>query len=202
MIEQITDYEKNLDLFLQQWKNSPNLTGIADLTMQQGNKIEAALFEVRDLMTLEDSTGEALDFIGKIFGVLRENRSDDDYRTAIKQKSGTFFSGEPEVVISIMKSQYGGTYVSYTPEYPGKYRVRSDSTIEQTELDGISMAGVTGFRSGFLIDEEGNNIISFAGFLTNSILSEAGDNIIDEEGNNIAFPIGNVPGDKIIHVDG
>lgn len=173
MIEQIINYEINLELLLEQFKGSNNLKGIIEASMVQANKIEDALFEIRDLMTIDTATGESLDFIGRVFDEDRLGRSDTDYRAAIKLKGASVFSGEPEVIISVVKSQYGGTYAKYSPEYPGKYRIITDGTISQQQLDQISMAGVTGFLSGYLLDEAGNNIVDEAG---NKIIHVKGEN--------------------------
>lgn len=162
-MDKITDYKINLELIMEQWKKSPNLIGIITASLNRANDMEDAIFEVQELTNLDTATGINLDVLGKPWNEFRESRSDDDYRIAIKQKKLEFYSGTPEEIISILKASYGASFVAYYPEYPGKYRVRTDAVVEQTSIDEISMAGVTGFLSGRIIDVEGNSIIDVEG---------------------------------------
>lgn len=171
MIEQIPDYAIFLDKMLHQWQNSPNLKGIIAASMVQANKIEAAIFEIRDLMNLDTASGINLDVLGKPWNEERGGRTDAAYRAAIRQKKLQAFSGEPETIISILKGGYSASAVFYTPEYPGKYRVRSDADVTLTQLQEISMAGIQGFLSGNLIDALDNNIVDANG---NNIIHVAG----------------------------
>lgn len=167
MIEQISDYDSFRDYFLEQWKNSPNLNALVSASMVQANKMELAVFEVRDLMNLNTATGTQLDTIGKVWGVYRETSNDDAYRLAIKEKKSRTFSGEPEAIIEILLANYGATSVEYSPEYPAKYRLVSDGYLSQEVLNNISAAGVGAVLGGniidalgnFLVDAFGNNII-------------------------------------------
>lgn len=158
-LEKITDYKTFANLLMEQWKNSPNLKGIVEAFMNSGNKIEDAIFEIRDLMTLENGSGITLDLIGKIWNESRNGRNDTDYKNAILLKKTQYFSGEPEAIISILKASYGASFVIYTPEYPGKYRVNTDAVITNKQLNEISMAGVGGFVASNILDQEDNFII-------------------------------------------
>jgi len=187
MIEQIPDYSVLVEKLMEQWKNSPNLVGIIEGSMVQANKMEDAIFEVRDLTNLDVATGINLDVLGKPWNELRESKSDADYRIAIQEKKLLSFSGEPEVIISILKGTYAGTFVNYSPEYPGKYRVKTDATIPFNSLQEISMAGVQGFLAGniidqagnFIVDEQGNNIIHVSSTARVNITAASG---VDLEG--------------------
>lgn len=162
-MDKITDYKINLDLIMEQWKNSPNILGIITASLNRANAMEDAIFEVQELTNLDTATGINLDVLGKPWNEFRESRSDVDYQIAIKLKKLEFYSGEPEAIIEILKASYGATFTRYSPDYPGKYRMLSDSIITQNELDNISMAGVTGFTADFLIDVEGNYIVDVEG---------------------------------------
>jgi hypothetical protein len=163
-MEQRTDIDKDARKYLlTQWQDSDNIIGMLEAFGRQLNDIEQAIYEVGTEFYLDVAIGKQLDVIGSIFTVGRDGMSDADYRTAIKAVSQTIYSGEPESIISIMKNQYGGTYVFYTPEYPAKYRVRSDSTITQSTLDKISPSGVQGFLAGRIVDALGNPIVDALG---------------------------------------
>lgn len=161
-LEKIPDYKVNLDLIMEQWKRSPNLLGIISAALNRGNDMEDAIFEVRDLTNLNTAVGINLDVLGKPWNEFRENRPDEEFRNAIKQKKLEFYSGTPEEIISILKGSYGATFVKYSTGYPGKYRVVGDGTISQRELENISMAGVGSWLAGFIIDVEGNHLIDVA----------------------------------------
>ena len=201
-MDKIPDYKINLDLIMEQWKKSPNIIGIITASLNRANDMEDAIFEVQELTNLDTATGINLDVLGKPWNEFRESRSDDDYRVAIKLKKLEFYSGTPEEIISILKASYNASYVTYYPEYPGKYITVSDSTITQEQQDEISMAGVTGSKGGYLIDALGNNIVFFGEFETGNILDVDGNNIIDFEGGNIQFIIDEIPGGRILHVSG
>lgn len=158
-MDKIVDYKVNLDLLMQQWKDSANLVGIISASMDQANKMEDAIFEIRDLMDLENGEGVTLDYIGKVWNEYRDGRSDTQYREAISFKKTNYYSGEPEAIISIAKSLYNATYVFYSPEYPGKYRINTDATILNEELASISPAGVFGFVAGNLVTATKDNIV-------------------------------------------
>lgn len=201
-LEKIPDYKVDLELIMEQWKNSSNLLGIITAALNRGNDMEDAIFEVRDLTNLDTATGINLDVLGKPWNESRENRPDDDYRIAIKRKKLEFYSGAPEEIISILKGSYGASFVMYYPQYPGKYITVSDSEVTQEQQDEISMAGVTGFKGGHLIDANGNHIVYFGGFETGNIVDANGNNIIDFEGGKLQYVEAELPGGKILHVSG
>jgi anti-sigma regulatory factor (Ser/Thr protein kinase) len=172
MITQIVDYRIFAEQLLTQWKDSTKLRGIIEASLDQASKIEEAGFEIRDLMDLDTATGEALDFIGGVWNVHRDGRTDAEYRPVIRLQKTSTFSGEPEAVIEALKASYGATFVVYSPEYPGKYRMRSDAIVKNGEIETISSAGVGFFLAGRIVDAVGNPIVDAVGNQIIHILNE------------------------------
>lgn len=163
MIDKIGDYNINLELMLEQWKSSEKLKGVISASMTRANDMEDAIFEVRDLMDIDNGEGLSLDYIGKVWNTDREGNDDAAYRILLKQTKAKSFSGEPESIIEILKATYGATFVQYSPEYPGKYRLVTDAFLSQSILDNISVAGVGAVLGGAIIDANGNNIVDANG---------------------------------------
>lgn len=141
-IQKINDYSVNLDLLLEQYKDSENLKGVIDASNDQADDLETALFEIRDLFYLDTATGVQLDIIGIIFSVLRAGLSDEDYREVISVRAALITSGEPESIITILKLLFEATFVDYFPAYPAGYALLTDSTININELEVFSPSGV------------------------------------------------------------
>lgn len=196
------DYEATFKkLLLSQYKK-PNFTSLFKILSQIFSDIQDSNFELRDKFWLCDATGQQLDFIGGLWDVSRSGDEDEAYRARIRTQIARSSSGTIQEIKNVLQTAYGATYVEYFPEYPGKYRIRTDADIPQSDLDELSAAGVTGFLSDYIIDEQGNNLITFSGFETSVILDEAGANIIDALGNTLEYPINNLPSDFIMHVAG
>jgi len=90
----------------------------------------------------------------------------------LKAKASLNFSGEPESIIDILKSIYGGTYATYRPWYPARYYIESDGIILYSALNMISPAGVQGYIENFLLDGAGNYILDGAGNYITCVLSD------------------------------
>jgi hypothetical protein len=162
-IIQKTDYSENLTNVLEQYKDSTKLQALIDSPNISANDIEQALFEIRDEFYVDTAVGAQLDVLGIIFQVPRAGLNDTEYRTQIKLKGGLLSgSGEPEFIISVLKSLYGATSVKYYPGFPSEpasYTVISDSTITEPELNIFSPAGVRGYVGGYLLQEDGTSFI-------------------------------------------
>lgn len=177
-IVQISDYDKNLILLIQQYKDSPFLQGIMKVFNKGANQLETACFEIRDLYWLDTAEGVQLDTIGTILGYSREGRSDADYRTFLKSNAGATFSGTPEEVISLLKASYG--YPSpieyFRDSVPAQYYIYDEDRLELSNdiLETISPSGVLGLFAypiawgdtaddePWLIDANGDEICAVA----------------------------------------
>jgi hypothetical protein len=157
------DFEKVVEkLLLSQYKK-PNMQSVFKIISEIFDDIQDDNFELRDKFWLTDATGEQLDFIGRLWDETRTGQNDDDYRARIYDKIALTLSGTIQEIKSYIISVYGASYVIYSPEYPGKYRIRTDVEIPQSTMEKISPAGVLGFVSGSIVDASGNNIVDAEG---------------------------------------
>lgn len=159
-MEQISDFNTNLELLLAQYSDSVNLKGILRIANGQASDFEVAIFEIRDWMWLETAIGPQLEFIGRVFNEARNGRGDEEFRNEIKLKASLVSSGTPENIIRILRGLYGATEVKYIPGYPGvpaSFVLVTDATITEAELNLISPSGVQANIGDFLacLDEAG-----------------------------------------------
>ena len=160
-IVQITDYDAVvLPSFLEQFKKSPNIKGVVSSLNSQGNDLEAALFEVRDLFWVDTATGVQLDTIGVIWDVARGGRTDTVYRQAIQEKISLINSGTPKEIMELLRANYGATFIEYD-QGPSKatFYLNTDATINSDELDEVSPAGVQGYLVNPIVDAVGNFLV-------------------------------------------
>lgn len=166
-LERITNYDEvTLPLIVRQYFNSDRLRGIIESMNDRADELEQALFEIRDEFWIDTATGAQLDVIGSILGESRLGRNDTDYRAAIKAKAAQIVSGESEGIISVLKSLFGATFVDYMPEYPtvpAQYRLLTDAVVTLAELEVFTVAGVLGLISYPIVDQAGNNLVDFDG---------------------------------------
>jgi hypothetical protein len=145
-IIQITDYDANNDLLMQQFKDKPKFLQVMSSLSKQSEDLEKAIFEVRDLFWLSTAEGVQLDVIGSIHGESRLGRSDTDYRTAIETRiilnNG---SGEPETVILFVSSVLGASTVQLNNLGNAVLQIWTDiliTTANFNEIEEIIPAGV------------------------------------------------------------
>ena len=166
-IQQIPDYSVNLELLLEQYKQSYNLRGLIDSMNDQADDLESALFEIRNEFYLSTAFGIQLDIIGTIFGESRNGRDDDEfYREALQLRASILSSGEPEAIIAVLKSVYKATFAWYYPGYPAQpasFYMVTDADISQAHFERLSPAGVGAYLAVFLIDAQDNYIVDGRG---------------------------------------
>lgn len=110
-ISKINDYDVNLTLLIQQYKDKPKFKGILEAISDQADDLETAIFEIRDQYYIDTAEGVQLDVLGEIQDIAREGRTDTDYRTVIRAKiivnNG---SGEFETVITLLTEVFGASF--------------------------------------------------------------------------------------------
>lgn len=163
-IQKQTDYDVNLQYVLEQYKNSTLLLDIIKAFNAEMNKVESALFEIRDNFWLESCEGVQLDTIGAIFSEDRQGRNDTEYRAAITAKASRLYSGTPEGIYEQLNLFYGATSSQYTGPEVGagdyaQYYMSTDAVITEDELHTISPAGVLVILGKLLILENGDNLV-------------------------------------------
>lgn len=131
-IQQIHDYNYNLILLIQQYKDKPKFKGLVEGMNDQANDLETAIFEIRDNFWLDTAEGVQLDVIGLIVGEDRLGRSDADYRDAIKVRivinTG---SGEGETIIFAFTQFFNATIVELRNIGSANVQVTVDILITQ-----------------------------------------------------------------------
>lgn len=161
-ITKITNYDDNLELLIQQYKDKINFVGILQALNSQANDLEEALFEIRDNFWIDSAEGNQLDIIGEIQGELRQGRNDIDYRAAIRARivvnNG---SGEFETIITALTQLLGATIVQLQNLGDAFLFIWTDLTIDLTVFNTILRfipAGV-----GLLITSGSSNPFVFFG---------------------------------------
>lgn len=157
-----TDYDDNFTLLLEQFKDSDNLKGILSAFNTEMEKVEDALFEIRDNFYLATAEGDQLDTLGLIFNEDRQGRSDTDYRNAIQSKAEVLYSGTPEGIYTQLKLLYGATTLQYSPADAGDYALyymSTDAVITEEQLEVLSPAGVTVLLGKLLVLENGDYLV-------------------------------------------
>ena len=151
--------------------DQPNFQSLLRIIGSIFNDIQITNFQLRDKFWLADATGEQLEFIGRLWDEDKNADTDDDYRNRIYKKIAQSSSGTIPDIKSYLFAR-GATYAVYSPEYPAKYRMRTDAAVDLEEFNLLAPAGVGG------------------GYLAGNILDAVGNFLVDANGNNI------------IHVDG
>lgn len=165
----ITDHSARAkNLLIEQFKNSENLKKLVGCYVDQIQDIEFTISDIISSRNINTATGNSLDILGERVGESRNFRSDADYRVAIKFKIFLNVSnGEPETVISALKSFTNATYVHYSEPYPATVLLtyQSDTlppTDLQSKIEQIAPAGVqiliaytSNLNSVFAFDGEG-----------------------------------------------
>lgn len=113
--------ERALDLLVEQFEDSTELHKLITALLSPIQEVEYVMSDLITLTTLETATADQLDIIGEIVGESRNNRTDTDYRVAIKLRIFLNKSaGEPEVLIMLCRFLTRATKIHYTETYPAK----------------------------------------------------------------------------------
>lgn len=155
-MEPIAAYSQDLDLLMEQFRNSSRLRGILEAHAAQMDKLEAAMWEVSVILNISTAEGEQLDLLGRIANIPRGGLDDAAYRALLMVWFQLRGSGTPEDIIRALKENYGATSVTYIPEYPAGFLVHAPTLtpVSQEFLNLISPAGVQALVGCFLADTE------------------------------------------------
>lgn len=154
-IARINDLNVNLDLTLEQYKEKAKYLSLISSFNDQLQKIENALFEIRDNFWLDTAIGVQLDAIGSIFNIQRTSLDDEIYRADIRSKAVSSTSGTPNEILSILL-EYGYVDIEYLEPkdlgIPAAYAV---------VLDAGFNVGVLELAEGELLLTEGTLELSY-----------------------------------------
>lgn len=122
MTEQITNHvEQALKRQVAQWKGLPNLDGEISIQANRMQKLEDILFQLLDGRNLNDAVGAQLDLLGATYGDfgLRENRTDDTYRSFLKTLPAKLReAGQHEVLVQALLNLSAGIRIETEYFFP------------------------------------------------------------------------------------
>jgi hypothetical protein len=108
-------------LLIEQFEDSPNINKVVYVGVDPLQKAEIIANQLGQSRNLDTAYGYALDIAGEILGVDRQGLSDDEYRKLLKL--WTFLngsSGEPESLITALRTFTNATTIHYYESYPAK----------------------------------------------------------------------------------
>jgi len=113
------------------WDDKPKATGLLKSFLQAFQNPLDLIFEILNETPLADAEGVQLDIIGRLWAVLRETRSDADYRIAIFQAiTNATVDSTPERIYEVMKVASNATQLELTEYSPNIYLYLNISVIE------------------------------------------------------------------------
>ena len=132
---------------IQLYKESKTNNDLLKNLVDPIQELENEFFELYGLKSISDGIGYQLDVIGKILGVDRLGRTDDNYRIILYiQTLINNSGGEPESIINIIKLLIEPDNINYTEIYPANYQIhiQTDKFINNLTsfIQSISPAGV------------------------------------------------------------
>jgi len=119
-------------LLVEQYKGKPKIEALLASWVDELQEVEDVLFDLFDAFLLDNAVGDQLDFIGKMVGELRKNRSDADYRLFIKARIAINRSnGKPEEILSILRIVSDADARYFLREYQiASLRLRIEDAVE------------------------------------------------------------------------
>ena len=114
-----------LDRIVEQLKNKPNYAALVSAYTAQSSALQAALLQILDDTSIDNSEGAQLDGLGRIVGEARNGRDDPAYRTALKVRIRVNLSeGTLEEIVAIIVLAIGGGTVEITEYQPAAFIAR------------------------------------------------------------------------------
>lgn len=151
-------YEKDykaeaLSLLLPQFDNSPKLKGLIEGSLEPSTSFQSGLNQLIDAYSLNNAEGLQLDRIGKLLNVERQDRSDTDYRAAIKARIIINKStGSGKNLIEMLKLVLGDdAEFRVVEQFPASVQViiyQSQNVIDERVVNDILPIGVRGIFFG------------------------------------------------------
>lgn len=152
----ITGYTKYLPT---QYGESSKLIKLLSIYLQQIQQLEDSNVDLDKYSTnIPLAFGYQLDIIGKLLGVYRQSRTDEQYRIAIYDKIAlNIGNGTPENCIQYLSSTTSASNINYWEHYPASIIMETNGNTNLTSmtspLGNITMAGVS--VGGVIASESG-----------------------------------------------
>jgi hypothetical protein len=136
-----------------------NYLKLVKVFTEQIQEVEDEFLTLGTQKNIDTSEGVWLDYIGKILGVLRGGRNDEEYKRLLKVTvASNNISGTPNQIISTIK-QYTNADFTRIVEHPlahGRLYTNGDSNLDYTLLDLIDNIKPTGTSWIISADEDDN----------------------------------------------
>jgi len=131
MITQLLDYSVyNQPPYLLQFMKDGDVAAITHCTDYQFNDFEAAAFAIMGYSWLDQASGNSLDILGKHLNLDRNGRDDPTYATLLKIAAFiNVSSGQPDELITAVKSLYGASHAILSFTYPMKITITQNGAL-------------------------------------------------------------------------
>ena len=143
-----------LRLYTEQFRESDNLLHLTSALLNNIPQLEQDYQDLLNNRWVDTAIGEQLDRMGDIVGVLRQGRSDNAYRSAIRfQIFINTSKTEPETIITATRVLSGGDFIRYWENYAAGFQVFTDGP------NTLDVSGSVIDEFGLLLS--GNGYLSF-----------------------------------------
>lgn len=153
MITLKTDYvEEGLSRLLTQFKDATDFKVLVSAFLAEVQALENALYDLGFLKSIDTMQGDALDLLGKLFGVSRKGRTDVAYRVVLKGQSLLLnTSGEAERIRLVLRAMIPGAEPRVLDVGEAAFTAYMDSVTLDSPIETGAVvrqaraAGVSGF---------------------------------------------------------
>lgn len=192
--------ERIKNLLPEQYKESVNFNKLFEVLLEPAIELKTVFANIKNLLNIEDQSGDQLDLIGEIIVQKREGLNDSDYRKLLrfKIKKNTSKATLTDIV-EILKFLTNATKVVYSDNPPASYTIYTNGQTIPTnlliEIDRLSAAGV----SVLIYASVGDIPFIATELITNqvNVTTEDGVDVYDEDANQVAANIGGNPSNKL-----
>lgn len=146
------DFQEHAEsLILPQFKNSPRLKEFVKALVKPAQDSLDGINQINNAYDLRTAVGQQLDTIGKLLNTARNNRSDEDYRAALKGRVlVNNATGSASNFISLLKLALGDIQFQVIEQFPATVRVfiySPQNIIDEQLVNDIVPVGVQGIFS-------------------------------------------------------
>lgn len=139
------------DLLIEEFKNKENINNYLCVLIKPLQELEFIFGDLFILRRIVSATGAQLDGLGDIVGAERNGLTDEQYRSRILfQAAINMSNGEPETMISIVRTITQATDVKYFPAYPAGFLIFSNGPFIPIDfIKQLEMAAPSGVQVEF-----------------------------------------------------
>ena len=149
---------------LEQYKDSSKLLGTIHAIEAQLDTVEAMLWELADIFSIDRSIGVQLDIIGDLLGISRDSGEvDATYRARLLSGSGSTLIPSAPGIRDFVQGLTTAAWVGIYPQWPAGYWVvisaNNAQEVTEAELETVSGSGVQPYNGTWLVDKDGAYIL-------------------------------------------